>query len=303
MGIYDFLTPNEHFITVRDRVTGLGVRHRYWNNNVISKILRQQTESQDIFVTKYPTSREISTIILDYDSDTNPNDAFKEAKRLKGYLTKQGHNCVLVDSTNKGTHLYCQIAPFKFADAPDERRGVKDWGTFFKDFVYYMIDKEAKHHKCLDTINLNAGMGGNIRLIGSRHPSTGKEVKIIEGEFIDNQIPTSLQSKAQVRAWHKADLVQKDLQKKLRKTQIVDGVDPIANNDLRVILPQITGEEIKLYSRGYGYMRCFNHNDNHPSMLVTKEFFSCASCNCKGNIFTLKRLKMVDFDMNGEVIL
>jgi len=295
---YDWIRPKQHIITVRNRETGWAKQHQVWSSAVIKNVLDNQKECEDVFITKSPRDRLIDTIILDYDSE-KPSLAWKEARKLKGYLTKQGHNVFLVDSTNKGVHLYCEIAPVLFKDAVGGKMEVDDWSQFFKDFVYYLIHDEAKDHKCLDSVNLNAGMNGNIRLIGSVHPSTGKVVTVIDGEYTGKQEPTQLQSKSLVRAWHKADIVQKDYQRKLKKTKAIGGNDPIEVNDLRELLPRITGEPIKLYSRGYGYMKCFNHNDTHPSMLVTKSWFNCASCNCKGNIFTLRKMGLVEFDNNG----
>ena len=297
---YEWIRPKQHIITVRNREKGFGKQVRCWSDSIISKVIREQKPFEDVFITKYPKDREIDTIILDYDSE-KPSLAWKEARKLKGYLTKQGHNVFLVDSTNKGVHLYCEIAPVVFKNVKEDKRNVKDWGKFFKDFVYYLIHDEAKDHKCLDAINLNAGMNGNIRLPGSLHPSTGEVVTVVDGQYTGNQKPTQLQSKAMVRAWHKANIEQRELHKQLKRTKVVGGSDPIENNDLREILPRITGNEIKLYSRGYGYMRCFSHNDNHPSMLVTRKWFNCASCGCKGNIWTLKKLGMVEFDDHGEV--
>lgn len=296
--IYKWIRPKQHIITIRNREKGFGRQVKCWSQSLIDKVLSEQKSCEDVFITKSPKDRLIDTIILDYDSE-KPSLAWKEARKLKGYLNKNGHNVFLVDSTNKGVHLYCEIAPVLFNDGGDSRMAVDDWDQFFRDFVYYLIHDEAKNHKCLDSINLNAGMNGNIRLIGSIHPSTGERVSIIDGEYTGKQTPTQLQSKSLVRAWHKANIVQKDVARKLKKTKVIGGNDPREVNDLREILPRITGEEIHLYSRGYGYMKCFNHNDHHPSMLVTKTWFNCASCNCKGNIWTLRKMGLVEFDNNG----
>lgn len=299
---YDWIRNRQHVITVRNRDTGWAKQHKVWNHSIISNVLSNQKDCEDVFITKYPRDRLIDTIILDYDSE-KPSLAWKEARRLKGYLNKQGHNVFLVDSTNKGVHLYCQIAPVLFANSIGEKRNIKDWNKFFKDFVYYLIHDEAQDHKCLDSINLNAGMNGNIRLIGSIHPSTLKKVDVDDGEYVTVQEPTQLQSKSLVRAWHKAEIEQKDYQRKLKKTKVKGYGDPVEANDLREILPRITGEPIKLYSRGYGYMKCFKHNDTHPSLLITKSWFNCASCGFKGNIWTLRKMGLVEFGDDGVVRL
>ena len=84
----------------------------------------------------------------------------------------------------------------------------------------------------------------------------------------------------------------------------MNGNDPIANNDLRILFPQIFGGEIKHYEKGYAFMKCPFHNDEHPSLLITKEFYSCANDGCgeKGNIFTLYKKGLVKFNDKGGVI-
>lgn len=302
--MYEFLTPKEHIITVRDRNTGYAKQYRYWNEKIISKVLARQTDSEDVFVSKYPKSRLINTIILDFDSE-NKEDCYNDVMSIKNALTEDGHNCVVVDSTNKGYHLYIQIAPFLFKDT--DIRWNNDWDRYFKEFVNYLIchissQKVAQKYLTQDAVNTNAGMGGNIRLIGSKHPSTNKRVSIIDGEFIDLQKPTKIQDKAQRIAWNYCAIREKREELLYSKTRIVDGNDPIESNDLRVILPAIFGEEIHVYKKGYGFMKCPFHNDNNPSLLVTKEYYSCASCGEKGNIFTLKKKGLVEFDNEGGAL-
>ena len=82
-------------------------------------------------------------------------------------------------------------------------------------------------------------------------------------------------------------------------TKTVYGVDPIANNDLRDLMPSLFGEEAKIYPKGYAFMKCPFHNDSSPSLLLTKSYYSCASCGAKGNVFTLKKLGYVEFGLDG----
>ena len=79
---------------------------------------------------------------------------------------------------------------------------------------------------------------------------------------------------------------------------MIGGNDPILVNDLRDVFREITGD-IKLYPKGYGYCCCPVHGDEHPSLLVTKEWFSCSACDFKGNIWKLKQMGLVEFDNNG----
>ena len=303
--MYEFLTPKEHIITVRNRETGFAKQNRFWGEKTIEKILSEQKDCEDVFVSKYPKSRLVTCIILDFDSD-DKNECFKDVKRIKNALTKDGHNCVVVDSTNKGYHLYIQIAPVLFKDT--ELRWNNDWGKYFREFVDYLIchvSSQEKVQKYLtkDIVNFNAGLNGNIRLIGSKHPSTGETVKIIEGEFKELQEPTLVQDKAMRIAWNFCEILEQKEKQVFSKTRLVNGNDPIQSNDLREVLPAIFGEPIKIYSKGYGFMRCGWHDDKNPSLLVTKEFYSCGSCGAKGNVFTLLKEGLVKFDANGDVIL
>ena len=76
--------------------------------------------------------------------------------------------------------------------------------------------------------------------------------------------------------------------------------EPIEVNDLREVFKDILGE-VKIYPKGYAYAWCPEHDDHSPSLLITKEWFSCSSCNFKGNIFTLKKLGYVEFGRDGVV--
>ena len=295
--IYSWLTPNEHLITVRNRDTGMAKQYRYWNNSVITKLLKNQKESDDIYVQKYPKSRLIDTIILDFDND-DLEKAYRDVKKLSNYLKINGLNSVIVKSGSKGYHIYIEIAPFLFNDTNIRR--VNDWNSYFNAFVCFLIHDGESYYESLDQVNFSAGLNGNIRLIGSIHPKTGERCEIIEGEFHKDYKVTEIQDNAQRTAYAKLEIKEEDKQNQLKKTTVFDGDNPIEVNDLREVFRKITGD-IRLYPKGYGYCCCPEHNDSHPSLLVTKEWFSCSSCSFKGNIFTLKRLGYVDFGKDGVV--
>lgn len=294
---YEFLTPNEHIITVRNRKTGFAKQHRYWNNNVISKILKNQLPDDDIFISKYAKSRLIDTIILDFDSE-NIEDAYRDVKRMANYLKKNGLNTVIVKSGSKGYHAYIEIAPFLFNDT--NIRKVSDWNKYFNAFVCFLIHDGESSYPTLDSVNFSAGLNGNIRLIGSTHPKTLEKCEIIEGEFLKEYKVTQIQDSAQRTAYAKMEIKKQDRERQLKTTRVIDGNDPIANNDLRDVFREITGD-IKIYPKGYGYCCCPFHNDKNPSMLVTKEWYSCSGCREKGNIWTLKKKGLVEFDDYGKV--
>lgn len=294
---YSWLKPNEHIITVRDRGGNFPKQHRYWNDKVIAKVLANQKPTEDVYITKYPSSRLVDTIILDFDSDDDIKKAYKDVKKMKNYLTKEGHNCVIVRSGSKGYHLYIQIAPFLFDDT-ELRNGI-NWKSFFNAFVCFLIHDSHSTYETLDKTNFNAGLNGNIRLIGSRHPKTGQLCEIIEGSFISEYPVTQIQDEAQKKAYLKCEIVEEEKKQKLKKTKVIHGNDPIQNNDLRDIFAEITGD-IKMYPKGYGYCRCPIHGiDEHPSLLVTKEWFSCSACSFRGNVWTLRKMKLVEFDDKG----
>ena len=296
---YEWLKSGKHTITVRDRGDGFPHQHKYWNQKVIEKVIQNQKDSEDVYVTKYPSDRLVETIILDFDSKDDIELAYKDVSRMRNYLGKNGHNCVIVESGSKGYHLYIQIAPFLFKDT-EMRNGI-NWRSFFNAFVCFLIHDSSATYETLDKVNFSAGLNGNIRLVGSKHPVTGKLCQIIEGSFKEEQLPTQIQSEAQKKAYLKCeiDAINQEKKRKLKKATLVGGNDPIANNDLRDVLESITGD-MKLYPKGYGYCSCPVHGqDSHYSLLVTKEWFSCSACDFKGNIWTLKKMGFVKFDENG----
>lgn len=280
---------------MRDRGEGFPHQHRYWNDKVIEMVIANQKQTEDIYISKYPSSRLVDTIILDFDSE-EIKEAYADVNKMRNYLTKEGLNCVIVRSGSKGYHLYIQIAPFLFKDT-EHRNGI-NWNSYFNAFVCFLIHDSHSTYKTLDKTNFNAGLNGNIRLIGSIHPKTGEKCEIIEGEFISDYRVTKVQDEAQKKAFLKCEIVEEEKRQKAKKTTVIKGNDPIANNDLRDVFREITGD-IKLYPKGYGYCCCPVHGDKHPSLLVTKEWFSCSACSFRGNIWRLKKMGLVDFDENG----
>lgn len=298
---YDWIKDGQHMITIRDRKTGFAKQKRVWNKKVIDLVLDGQKPSEDVYITKYPKSRLVETVILDFDSEDDPKLAFRECKKLHNYLRYNDLNSVIVESGKKGNHLYIQIAPFKFKDT--ELRQLSDWNSYFNAFVCFLIHDSSSTYQTLDKVNFTAGLNGNIRLIGSKHPSTGNTCRIVEGSFKDTDSVTTLQDDAQRRAYLKMEIVAQDKkQRQLKRTKVVGGNDPVSNNDLRDVFEHITGE-VKRYPKGYAYCSCPVHGtDSHFSLLLTKEWFSCSACDFKGNIWTLRKMGLVEFDDNGEVV-
>ena len=295
--IYEWIKPRQHIITVRNRDTGFAKQKRVWNQKVIDQVLLEQKDCEDVYISKYPKNRLVDTVILDFDNKDDPSLAYKDVMKLHRYLKKNNINSVIVESGSKGNHIYIQIAPFLFKDT--DYRKVSNWNSFFNAFVCFLIHDSSSTYKTLDKTNFSAGLNGNIRLLGSKHPSTGKTCQIIEGSFKDIDSISKVQDEAKKKAYLKLEIKAEDeKQRQLKRTKVIGGDNPIAVNDLRDVFRELTGE-IKVYPKGYAYCCCPVHGDTHPSLLVNKEWFSCSACSFKGNIFTLRKMGLVEFDDNG----
>ena len=299
---YEWLQPKKHMITVRDRETGFARKFRYWNNQIIDKILKNQKPTEDVYITKYPSSRLVDTVILDFDNKEDPSLAFKETNRLRNFLKTKGINSVIFESGSKGNHIYIQIAPFLFEDT--EYRQMSDWNSYFNAFVCFLIHHNGTTYETLDKVNFTSGLNGNIRLPSSIHPSTQRLCKIVKGSFESEYALTEWQDEAQKKAYLKMEIVNEEKKhKQLKKTKVQYGYDPIQANDLRDVFRELTGD-VKLYPRGYGYCSCPVHGiDEHFSLMMTKEWFSCSACDFKGNIWTLRKMGLVEFADNGGAII
>lgn len=274
--IFDIFNPKEHYITkVGDK----------YSNKVLLKTQRQldnllakQKSNEDIYITKYPKNKKIKNIILDFDS-WSKRKAWNDVVKLYNYLKIKNINSFIVDSTNKGYHIYIQISPTDF--------------SFFNKQIFNIFIKELIHYQysTLDMINTNAGLGGNIRLIGSIHPKTDKKLQIVKGNPILKEDLKTYYNKVKPFI---DDLLKESLyffklkeQEKVKKVEYKKADnDIISSNDLRKIFPSIFTGKYKRFN-DYIFMQCPFHFDESPSLLITKDFYSCASCGEKGNIWTL----------------
>ena len=307
MGNLDVLfRENQHYLTIRNREGKFPKRFLVKKPRQLKSAISKQNVADDLFVTKYAKDRCVDTIILDFDSE-DKKLAYKEVNKLRNYLKTNGINSAIVDSTNKGFHCYIQV-PFRPFCL--ESLSKKDNNKLFNDFVSNLINQSEFGFETLDKVNSSAGLGGNIRLVGSIHPTTGKKVKIIKGKIKrqDNDYimeTLDFANKIYLESYNLFKIKLKDEQKKVekyRKESIKKygrKANPIESNDLREIMPRLFGGKSKLYDNGYVYMTCPFHNDSNPSLLVTKEFYSCSACGSKGNIWTLHKKGYIDlFNMS-----
>lgn len=292
-----------HYITIRDNKNVNNTRRiPFTSYRQVDTILYQQKDYQDIFITKYGSDKVVDTVILDFDSESDKQLAYNEVDKLKQYLMDNGLNSIIVDSTNKGYHLYIQIPPKGFMIGDTER----DCNRLFNIFVNELINNRVFDFKYLDGTNTSAGLGGNIRLLESIHPKTGESVRIIKGIFKEMPECYGAGSKGYAYVYETLEKSYNILEQLLVKEQETKkayaekvkaagyGNDFIKDNDLRELMPRIFGGEHKKYPKGYVFMTCPFHNDSHPSLLVTKEWFSCNGCGAKGNIWKLHEEGHID---------
>ena len=286
--------PKEHYITIPQ----IPSKKLFINNRLLGKLLDKQEDDWDIYITKYPKSHCVSCIILDLDDKENPDNAFREGRMMRRYLQRKGLNTVLVQSGRKGVHCYIQIPCHNFVGGELAHADAEP-NTWFKQYIKYLIGLyDGKCYQTLDEINFSAGLGGNIRLIGSSHPR-GSTCEIIEGEFIENVVPNEWDWECFLNAKSYAEDEVTEFAK--HNDVNIEGSDLIAENDLRDIIPEIFGLTPKKYSKGYCYAKCPFHHDTHESFFFDKERYSCNACGEKGNIWTLVKRGYVKLDDSVRV--
>lgn len=314
LNIYELLfTDKEHYITKRYRDDShYPIRKKVWKIKHIQEFIDNQEPNTDLYITKYPTDKVIDNVILDFDSEDDIELAYKHAFRVHNYLKTKNVNSVIVESGSKGYHLYIQLYPISFKG---ETFGevLLDGKRLFDIFVKELINLEKLELTTLDLTNTSAGLDGNIRLIGSTHPKTGRKCKIHTGEFIDYgnnhekfhelmKVIHPIYERACFILKNEERVLLKEAELKVKNLDM-DWDNLIENNDLREIIPAEYGTDVKSFPKGYIMTNCINHNDNNPSMVVTKEYFYCKTCGFKGNLWTLIKeghLKREDFMVKSK---
>ena len=149
----------------------------------LERLVENQPTNSDLYITKYGKDGVVWNIILDFDSEDDKEIAWNDCLTVSKFLERKGIDCVIVDSTNKGYHLYVQIPPtnFKFFN----HNPIEEPSLFFKYYVIELLQLASFKLNSLDEVNFNASLDGNIRVIGSKHPKTNQVVYIKRGEFHD----------------------------------------------------------------------------------------------------------------------
>ena len=166
-------------------------------------------------------------------------------------------------------------------------------------YVKALINYIEEEYPTLDMTNFKAGLKGNIRVIGSKHPVTGCDCRIIDGEFTEPvTVPNEHDYTSYKYAFFKADKIENERFNRgvsSAKKRTGTDEDPIKANDLRLLMPEVYGGTVKRYG-DYVMMQCPFHEDRNPSLVVTKDYYYCKGCSSRGNWWTLKSLGVVDFD-------
>ena len=191
-----------------------------------------------------------------------------------------------------------------------------DFNLLFNLYCEKILGDGKVQLPTLDEINSKAGLNGNIRLLYSIHPVSGKQCKPIKGEFLDlddqeiskeymlnsGQYPYDCYGDAKLQykilEEHEERIKQESL-KRAEEYKLKGFGDPIKENDLRIEIPRIYGGTVKDHGE-YIMVNCFEHNDSNPSMVVTKEYYYCKSCGAKGNIWSL--IKKGDVELNRDIV-
>lgn len=280
----DLFRTHNNYITIRDRKQPENSKKTLLlNHGQLERILDTQRPDTDIYINKYPSDKLIDTIILDFDSEDDLQRALNDVADCALLVEENKLDTAIIESGSKGYHLYIRIplTDFKGYGSPNKTKNV------FNKFIDNIIGG-AEKYPTLDKINFSSGLKGNIRVVGSTHPTTGKKCRLLETyngwELNRDYIDESLQE-AEIYAEEK-ESERKEQLNNIRILQAEYNSDYIKDNDLRELLPQIFGGDIRHFTH-YSMMRCPFHPDNHPSLMVGKEWFKCKGCGTKGNIWYL----------------
>ena len=300
LGIFE---PKQHYLTTvyRDRKRNAR-RVRIKSVNQLERLVENQPTNSDLYISKYGKDGVVWNIILDFDSEDDKSVAWNDCLTVSKFLERKGIDCVIVDSTNKGYHLYVQIPPTNFKFFFDEP--IEEPSLFFKYYVIELLQLDSFKLKSLDEVNFNASLDGNIRVIGSTHPKTNQVVYIKQGKFhdidvdIDYYWDAMMYSDKIVRsAYEKYKEALEEIEtKRLQYADRLKTEDDLLDLDLRVVFSNI----FPLHKvRSYGdtvWCCCPFHETatSNPSFCITPTHYFCASCGEKGNIFTLIKKGLVE---------
>ena len=298
LGIFE---ERQHYLTTVFRNGKRNARRiRIKNVNQLERLVKQQPAGTDLYITKYAKTDIVWNIILDFDSEEDKSVAWNDCLTISKFLERKGIDSVIVDSTNKGFHLYVMVPPTNFRLFNEEP--IEEPSLFFKCYVEELLNLRSFKLTSLDEVNFNAGLDGNIRVIGSIHPKTNQMVYIKRGKFHDitkdlgyyeNAMHYHTQIIRNAFKQYKATL--EDIEtKRLQYANRLKTEDDLLNLDLRDVFQNIFSlQKVRKYGDTI-WCCCPFHNDNSPSFCILPTHYFCASCGEKGNIFTLIKKGLVE---------
>lgn len=301
MQISRIFEDRQHYLTIVHRDGRKNARRlRIKNSKQLERLIEQQPPNSDLYITKYAKSDVVWNIILDFDSEDDKSVAWNDCLTISKFLERKGIRCVIVDSTNKGYHLYVIIPPtsFRLFNGID----IEEPSLFFKHYVSELLNLRSFKLISLDEVNYNAGLDGNIRVIGSTHPKTRRKVYIKQGEFpnIDEDLDYYENAMHYHTRIYKVayDKYREELEEiETKRLQYADRLrteDDLLSLDLRDVFQNIFSlQKVKHYGDAI-WCCCPFHDDKSPSFSIMPTHYFCASCGEKGNIFTLIKKGLVE---------
>lgn len=300
MRTLEIFEPRQHYCTVVDRTGRKNARRiRIRSVEQLERLVANQPSNTDMYITKYAKHDVVWNIILDFDYE-DKRVAYDDAYRLRTYLKSKEINMVIADSTNKGFHGYIEIPPTNFREFP--LCGIEEPSLFFKEYVRLFCNLDKLKLVSLDEVNFNASLDGNIRVIGSIHPKTNKQVCIVKGKFHD--INENSEYYTQAMQYHSeiVKIAYKQYKKRLdeietKRLQYREALqteDDLLNKDLRDVFQSLFSlQKVRNYG-GAIWCNCPFHKDSNPSFCITETHYFCASCGEKGNIFSLIKKGLIE---------
>lgn len=301
MRTLEIFEDKQHYLTTvyRDRKRNAR-RVRIKSVDQLERLVENQPNNSDLYITKYGKDGVVWNIILDFDSEEDKELAWNDCLTVSKFLERKGIDCVIVDSTNKGYHLYVQIPPTNFKVFFDEP--IEEPSLFFKYYVTELLQLDSFKLKSLDEVNFNASLDGNIRVISSIHPKTNKVVYIKQGKFHD--INENLDYYENAMHYHDKiiriafskykEALEEIETKRLQYADRLKTEDDLLSLDLRDVFQNIFNlQKVRHYGDAI-WCCCPFHDDKSPSFSIMPTHYFCASCGEKGNIFTLIKKGLVE---------
>lgn len=293
--------PKEHYLTTVHRTGKRNARRiRIKSVSQLERLVENQPKDSDLYITKYAKNGVVWNIILDFDSKYDKGVAWNDCLTVSKFLERKGIDCVIVDSTNKGFHLYVMIPPTNFRKFGDEP--IEEPSLFFKYYVIELLNLRGFKLKSLDEVNFNSSLDGNIRVISSIHPKTNQMVYIKQGKFHDiNENLTYYENAMHyhdkiIRSAfnHYKEALDEIETKRLQYGNQLRTDDDLLNKDLREVFKEIYNlRRVREYGENL-WCSCPFHSNDSVNFCITPSYYFCTSCGAKGNIFTLIKLGLIE---------